>query len=40
LNELSKLKFIDPMITEEEMKKNTVKLVDEITGNLRKLTDK
>jgi len=40
LNELSKLKFIDPKIERADMQKKTNVLIEEITTNIRKLTDK
>jgi len=40
LNELSKLKFIDPKIEQQDMQKKTQTLCDEIMNNIRKLTDK
>jgi len=40
LNELSKLKFLDPKLTREEMLKITTKLVEDSSTNIRKLTDK
>jgi len=40
LNELSKLKFLDPKLTREEMLKVTTKLVEDSSTNIRKLTDK
>jgi len=40
LNELSKQKFIDPKIERDEMLKKVNALVDGVTANIRKLTDK
>jgi len=40
LNELSKMKFIDPKIERDAMLNLTNKLVDESSNAIRKLTDK